>query len=207
MSAAAKPMRIYGDIRSGNCLKVKYTCDKIGLAYQWIAVDVTAGETRLQDFLSLNPMGQVPTVEFADGRTLAQSNAIIRYLARGSALLPEDPFTRAKIDEWLFWEQYSHEPYVAVARFHMVYLGKSAATREARIVERGEKALDLMDRQLAGRGFLVGGVFTIADIALLAYTRLAGEGGFDLAPRANVRRWIAGCERELGLASAAAALR
>ena len=108
------------------------------------------GETRTPEFLARFPMGRIPAVEFADGRRLAESNAIIRYLARGSALLPDDAFAQAKIDEWLFWEQYSHEPYVAVSRYHMVYLGRAKDEREAWRVERGEAALDLMERSLAG---------------------------------------------------------
>ena len=128
-------------------------------------------------------MGQVPAIELDDGRCLAQSNAIIRFLARDSALLPEDGFAQAKIDELLFWEQYSHEPYIAVCRFHMVYLGRPKEAREPQRVERGEAALDLMEKLLAGRDWLVGSSMTIADIALLAYTRLAHEGGFDLAGR------------------------
>jgi glutathione S-transferase len=113
-------------------------------------------------------------------------------------LLLDDPFTQAKIDEWLFWEQYSHEPYIATTRYHIVYLERSIDQREAWRVERGEAALDLMDRQLAGRSWLVGETMAIADIALLAYTRLAHEGGFDLGPRGNVRAWIARCEDVLG---------
>ena len=108
--------KIHGDIHSGNCLKVKYTADRLGLAYEWVAVDVVKGGAKTAQFLALNPQGQVPCVEFADGRVLAQSNAIIRYLALGSPLLPDDAWAQAKIDEWLFWEQYSHEPYVAVQR-------------------------------------------------------------------------------------------
>ena len=117
-------MKIYGDLGSGNCLKVKYTADKLGLPYTWVPVDTMKGETRTPEFLARFPMARIPGVEFADGRRLAESNAIIRYLARGSALLPDDGFAQAKVDEWLFWEQYSHEPYVAVCRFHMVYLGR-----------------------------------------------------------------------------------
>ena len=108
-------------------------------------------------------------------------------------------FAQAKIDEWLFWEQYSHEPYIATTRYHIVYLKRSLDQREAWRVERGEAALDLMDRSLAGRSWLAGEGMTIADIALLAYTRLAHEGGFDLALRANVRAWIGRCEDVLGL--------
>jgi glutathione S-transferase len=192
---------VHGDRTSGNCLKVKYVADRLGLAYEWRDIDVVKGEARAPQFLAINPMGQVPVVAFDDGRTLAQSNAIVRYLARGSDLLPEDPFEAAKVDEILFWEQYSHEPYVAVCRFHMRFLGKPREAREAWRVARGEAALDLMETLLAERQWFAAGRFTIADIALLAYTRLAGEGGFDLSPRPRVRTWIARCEERLGLNS------
>ncbi|HRD77488.1 MAG TPA: glutathione S-transferase family protein [Hyphomicrobiaceae bacterium] len=192
-------MIIHGDIGSGNCLKVKWTADHLRLPYTWVAVDIMKGEAKTPAFLAMNPAGQTPTVDFGNGRFLAQSNAIIRHLARGSALLPDDAWLQAKADEWLFWEQYSHEPYVAVCRFHMHYLGKPKETREAWRVERGEKALDLMERQLTGKSFLVGERLTIADIALLAYTRVAGEGGFDLMPRPAIRAWIARCENLLSL--------
>jgi glutathione S-transferase len=192
-------MKIYGDTTSGNCLKVKYTADFLGLPYTWVTVSALGGETKKPEFLARNPMGQIPVVELDDGRRLAQSNAIIRYLARGTSLLPDDAFTQAKIDEWLFWEQYSHEPYIAVCRFHMLYLKRPREAREAWRVERGEKALDLMESELAGRQFLVGDSLTIADIALVAYTRAAHEGGFDLGSRPNVRAWIARCEKALKL--------
>jgi glutathione S-transferase len=195
-------MKIYGDLGSGNCLKVKYTADKLGLAYDWVPIDTMKGETRTPDFLARFPMARIPGVEFLDGRRLAESNGIIRYLAYGTILLPEDAFAQAKIDEWLFWEQYSHEPYVAVCRFHMVYLGRAKEGRDAWRVERGEAALDLMERSLAGRNWLTGETMTIADIALLPYTRLAHEGGFDLSTRSNLRGWITRCEDALGLGSA-----
>ena len=195
-------MRVYGDLTSGNCLKVKYTADALGLPYTWVVVSALDGETKSPAFLARNPMGQIPVVELDDGRHLAQSNAIIRYLARGTALLPEDGFRQAKIDEWLNWEQYSHEPYIAVCRFHMLYLKRPKEAREAWRVERGDKALDLMEQQLASRSWLVGDSFTIADISLVAYTRVAHEGGFDLAARPAVRRWIARVEKELGLKAA-----
>jgi glutathione S-transferase len=191
-------MKIYGDLKSGNCLKVKWTADLLGLAYTWVPVDIMKGESRTPGYLAKFAQGQVPAVELADGRTLAQSNAIIRYLARGSRLLPEDAFTQAKIDEWLFWEQYSHEPYVATCRFHMTYLGKSKETRDPSKVERAEKALDHMELMLAGRTFLIGDALTIADIALYAYTHVADEGGFDLATRPHVRAWLAQCTHEIG---------
>jgi glutathione S-transferase len=195
-------MIIYGDLASGNCLKVKYTADHLHLPYTWVPIDITKGESRTSEFLRRNPQGQVPTIELTDGRVLAQSNAIVRYLARGSALLPDDAFAQAKVDELLFWEQYSHEPYIAVCRFHMRYLGRPKETRDQPRVERGEAALDLMEKLLAGRDWLVGPAMTVADIALVAYTRLAHEGGFDLAPRAAVRSWIGRCEQALGLETA-----
>lgn len=195
-------MKIYGDLGSGNCLKVKYTAGHLRIAYTWVDVDIMTGESRTSDFLARNPQGQVPVIELDDGRCLAQSNAIIRYLAWGSALLPDDPFTQAKVDEWLFWEQYSHEPYIAVCRFQMVYLKRGKGQREPQRVERGEAALDLMELALDRGRWLAGGKMTVADIALLAYTRLAHEGGFDMAPRGNIREWIGRCEEQLGLPEA-----
>jgi glutathione S-transferase len=192
-------MKIFGDLGSGNCLKVKYTADYLRLPYTWLDVDILKGETHTPQFLAKFPMGRIPAVEFDDGRRLAESNAIVRYLARGSALLPADGFAQAKIDELLFWEQYSHEPYVATTRYHIVYLKRSLDQREAWRVERGEAALDLMEQMLSERSWLVGEAMTVADIALLPYTRLAHQGGFDLAARRNLRRWIARCERSLGL--------
>lgn len=192
-------MRIYGDSVSGNCLKVKWTADFLGLPYTWEPVDIMKGESRTPAYLAKFPQGQVPGVAFDDGRCLAQSNAIIRYLARGSRLLPDDGFKQAQIDEWLFWEQYSHEPYVATTRFHVLYQGRALSDRDGWRVERGEKALDFMDEQLAGRSWLAADAFTIADISLVAYTRMAGDGGFDLARRRHIREWVARCETELKL--------
>jgi glutathione S-transferase len=194
-------MKIHGDMGSGNCLKVKYTADFLGLPYTWVPVDIMKGEAQTDAFRAMNPAGQTPVLETADGKYLAQSNAIIRYIARGSSLLPDDAWAQAKIDEWLFWEQYSHEPNVATCRFHMhpKYLGKSRETRDPGKVERGEKALDLLNSRLAGKIFVVGSTLSIADIALLAYTRLAPEGGFDLATRQNMRAWIERCETTLNL--------
>jgi glutathione S-transferase len=192
-------MKIYGDSNSGNCLKVKWVCDKLALPYSWVEIDTLKGGSRTAEFLRLNPAGQVPTVEFDDGRTLAQSNAIIRHFARGSDLIPSDAFAAAKMDEWLFWEQYSHEPYIAVCRFQMVYLRKPASELDPDKVKRGYAALARMEQQLAATPFLIGDAISLADVALLAYTRLAHEGGFDLDGYAALRRWIADAERSLGL--------
>ena len=192
-------MKIYGDINSGNCLKVQYTADYLGLAYEWVATDIMRGETRTPAYLAMNPAGQVPLLVLGDGRALAQSNAIIGYLAEGSRLLPGDPFQRARVHEWLFWEQYSHEPYVAVCRFVMVYQGRGAEEREPWRVARAEAALDLMENWLGGRDWLVGDELSVADISLLAYTRLAPEGGFDLSRRPALQDWIGRAERALGI--------
>jgi glutathione S-transferase len=192
-------LRIYGDSISGNCLKVKWTCDFVGISYDWIETDVLAEETRTPAFLALNPAGQVPTVIFPDGRALAQSNAIILHLAEASALIPADSFQRAKMLEWLFWEQYSHEPYIAVARFQVKYLGKPAASLDARLVERGLAALQRLETGLADRDFLLMDGVSLADVALVAYTRWAGEGGFDLGAFPAVRAWIGRVESALNI--------
>jgi glutathione S-transferase len=192
-------MKIYGDLSSGNCLKVKWTADYLHLPYDWIDVDIMAGESRTEAFLAMNPMGQVPTVLLDDGRALIQSNAITSFLADGTTLFPSDPYVKAQINALLFWEQNSHEFFVAGCRFHMVYLGKSKDSRDPLRVERGEQALDLMNQMLTDKTWLVSDNLTIADIALVAYTRVAHEGGFDLTSRPHVQSWIARCEQELGL--------
>lgn len=192
-------MKIYGDSKSGNCLKVKWTADYLGLPHQWIETDIMAGESRTAEFLALNPAGQVPTVVLPDGRPLAQSNAIILHLAEGSDLIPADPYDRARMLEWLFWEQYSHEPYIAVARFQVRYLGKAVGDLEPRIVERGTAALKRLEDALTTSGFLVGPRLSLADVSLVAYTRVAAEGGFDLAGYPAVRGWIERVERALGV--------
>jgi glutathione S-transferase len=188
---------IYGDQISGNCLKVKWTAERCAIPFTWIDIDVMKAETRTPEFLARNPAGQVPTVVLADGRALAQSNAIIVHLAEGSPLIPADAYDRAKMFEWLFWEQYSHEPYVAVARFQMKFAGKARAELDPKLIERGEGALALMDRALAKGGFLVGDGLTLADISLVAYTRFAEDGGFRLADYPALNAWIGRVEAEL----------
>lgn len=192
-------MKIYGDSKSGNCLKVKWTAEAVGRPYVWIETDIMVGESRTPEFLAMNPAGQVPVVVLEDGRPLAQSNAIILHIAEGSQLVPQDPYERARVLEWLFWEQYSHEPYVAVARFQVRYLGKPAAELESRIVERGEQALQRMELALLGSPFLVGGRATLADVALVAYTRVAHEGGFNLELYPAVRAWVSRVEEALNI--------
>ena len=190
-------MRIFGDSISGNCLKVKWTADYLGHSYEWIETQVMKSESRTPEFLALNPAGQVPVLIFADGRPLAQSNAIILHLAEGSNLIPADAYERAKMLEWMFWEQYSHEPYVAVARFQVRFLGKAVSELEPKIVERGLAALTRLDEALEGGGFLVGEELSLADVALVAYTREAEDGGFRLASYRNLQAWIGRVEHAL----------
>jgi len=193
---------IYGDPISGNCLKVKWTAERVGIPFTWIDVNVVKRETRTDAFLAINPAGQVPTIVLEDGRPLAQSGAIILHLADGSALIPADAYQRAKMLEWMFWEQYNHEPTVAVVRFQMKYLGRPRGEVDPALIARAEGALALMDRSLAaaalaGRDFLVGETLTLADIALVAYTRFAADGGFDLADYPAVEAWVRRVEQEL----------
>ncbi|WP_246801281.1 glutathione S-transferase family protein [Bradyrhizobium genosp. L] len=195
-------MKIYGDTNSGNCLKVKWVCDRLSLPYTWVEIDIMKGGSRTAEFLAMNDWGQVPTVQLDDGRTLAQSNAIIRYLARGSELIPADPYRAAQMDAWMFWEQNGHEPYVAVCRFHTVYLGKAVSDIDPNLLKRGHGALDQLERRLADARFLVGEAFSLADVSLVAYTRLAHEGGLALERYGAICRWIADVERELGLSPA-----
>lgn len=193
-------MRVYGDSISGNCLKVRWVAEYLKLSFDWIETDVLKGESRTPAFLALNPAGQVPLVILDDGRPLAQSNAIILYLAEGSDLIPAGAYDRARMLEWMFWEQYSHEPYVAVARFQVRYTGKAVAELEPRLVERGNAALQRLEDGLAASSFLVGEALSLADVALVAYTRVAHEGGFDLGLYPRVATWVKRVEAALKIA-------
>ena len=190
-------MRIYGDSISGNCLKVRWIAEYLGRSFDWIETDILKGESRTPEFLALNPAGQVPLVILDDGRPLAQSNAIILHLAEGSDLVPTDAYDRARMLEWMFWEQYSHEPYVAVARFQVRYAGKPVSELEPRLVERGKGALQRLEDGLALSPFLVGEAVSLADVALVAYTRVAHEGGFDLGHYPAVAAWVKRVEAAL----------
>ena len=190
-------MRIYGDSISGNCLKVRWVAEYLGRSFDWIEIDVLKGESRTPEFLALNPAGQVPLVILDDGRPLAQSNAIILHLAERSDLIPTDAYDRARMLEWMFWEQYSHEPYVAVARFQVRYAGKPVSELEPRLVERGKGALQRLEDGLAFSPFLVGEAVSLADVALVAYTRVAHEGGFELESYPAVAAWVKRVEAAL----------
>ena len=194
--------KLYGDSKSGNCLKGKWVADLLGVPCEWIETDIMIGGSRTPEFLALNPAGQVPVVVLADGRTLAQSNAIMLHLAEDSRLVPRDAYARAKMHEWLFWEQYSHEPQVAVRRFLLRYLGKREDEIAPTLMVKGEAALARMELQLAQTPYLVGHDLTLADIALVAYTRVAREGGFDLSKFPAVKAWVARVESDLGIGPA-----
>ena len=193
------PMIVHGDSRSGNCLKVKWVARRLGVPFEWREVDIMTGATRTPDYLAMNPAGQVPSVILEDGRPLAQSNAIILHLAEGSDLIPADAYDRARMLEWLFWEQYSHEPTIAVARYRMLFLGQAKETLDPKLVERGEAALARLELGLKDAAFLAGGRLSLADVALVAYTRWAHEGGFELERYPAIRDWIGRIERALAI--------
>lgn len=193
--------RIFGDRRSGNCLKVKWTADLLDLAYEWVEIDVLKQETRTTDFLARNAAGQVPVLELPDGSSLSQSNAIVLYLLKshGSPLVPLDDVVFAQVLQWLFWEQYSHEPAIAVRRFQKTYLGWSDDKIDPALLEKGNAALQVMENHLSRQVWFAGDNISAADIALVAYTRSAPEGGFDLSAYPQIEAWIGRTEAALGL--------
>ena len=195
----------YGDSISGNCLKGKWVAQLLNIPFEWRETSVIKSETRTPEFLAINPAGQVPVAVLEDGRILAQSNAIMLYLAEGSVLIPDDKYDRAKMFEWLFWEQYSHEPTIAVRRFRVTFQNKPESEIEPHLLPKGEAALARMELQLKQTSYLVGKSLTLADIALVAYTRWAHEGGYDLGKFPAVAAWVARVERDLGLPAGMAA--
>jgi len=184
-------LRLHDFLESGNGYKVRLLLTLLGVPFERIEHDILRGETRTPAYLALNPNGRIPLLELEDGRCLAESNAIQWYLAEGSRFLPDDPFLRAQVLQWLFFEQYSHEPYIAVVRFwaHSGTLADHADEIDGRRAS-GHAALAVMESHLAQRSWFVGDAYSIADIALYAYTHVAPEGGFDLAPYPAVTRWL-----------------
>jgi len=184
--------RVYGMSSSGNCYKVRLLLEQLQLPYQWVELDVRTGVTRQPDFLGKNPNGRVPTLEYQPGHYLVESDAILVYLAEESPFWPRQRLQRAQVLQWMFFEQYSHEPYIAVARFICTALPAAHERRGElpRLHERGNQALQVMERHLARSRFFVDDAYSIADIALYAYTHAAGDGGFDLQPLPAVRAWI-----------------
>jgi len=191
---------VYGMADSGNCYKVKLALETLALPYRWVEVDSTKGGTRTPEFLARNPNGKVPTLQLEDGSHLPESNAILFYLADGTPLLPGDRAGRARVLQWMFFEQYSHEPYVAVARFILRYLPAGTPRRAElpRLQERGNQALAVMEQHLAQAPWFAGGRYTVADIALYAYTHCAADGGFDLARYPAVAAWLARVKAQPG---------
>ena len=186
-------MTVYGFSPSGNCHKVRLLLEQLGREYRWAEVRSDDGSTRTPEFLALNPNGKVPLIQLDDGRTLTESNAILFWLAEGTGYLPDDPWQRAQALRWMFFEQYSHEPYIAVARFICGWTPLDSPRRAelAKCRERGHAALAVMEQHLSTQAWFTGPDYGIADIALFAYTDVAPHGGFDLAPYPAVRDWLA----------------
>jgi glutathione S-transferase len=193
-------LRLHDDLDSGNGYKARLLLTKLGLPFERIDYDIDRGETRTSDFLRKNLNGRIPVLELEDGRFLAESNAILVYLAEGTPFLPPDRFERALVLQWLFFEQYSHEPNIATLR-HWITHRLLDEERRAMVASKergGYAALEVMERHLEGRDFFVGNRSSIADIALYAYTHVAEEGEFDLGRFPVVRRWLARIAAEPG---------
>jgi len=184
--------KVYGDINSGNCYKVKLLMALLDIGHGWIVINILNGESQTDEFKLKNPNARIPVLELADGSYLWESNAILNFLAAGTSYLPDDPLQRAKALQWQFFEQYSHEPYIAVARFIAKYLGMPDERKQEYYDKQkgGHKALAVMETQLENAEYLVDDRYTIADISLYAYTHVAREGGFDLSGYDGISSWI-----------------
>jgi glutathione S-transferase len=185
-------MRLYDCLDSGNGYKARLLLAHLGQPYDWTPLDIDRGETRTPEFLAINPNGRVPTLVLDDGTALPESDAILWYLAEGTHFLPDARLGRAQVLQWMFFEQYSHEPYVATPRYIVRHL-PADHPRRAELPDRldkGRAALGVMETHLAKRAWLVGDRYTIADVALYAYTHVADEAGLDLGPSPSVRRWL-----------------
>jgi glutathione S-transferase len=183
---------VYGFSPSGNCHKVRLLLEQLGRAYRWVETNSAIGETRTPEFLEKNPNGRVPFIELDDGRILTESNAILHWLAEGTPFLPVDPWQKAQALSWMFFEQYSHEPYIAVARFICGWTPIDSPRRAdlPRLRERGHQALAVMERHLSSQAWFTGNDYGIADIALYAYTNVADHGGISLDAYSAIRDWL-----------------
>jgi glutathione S-transferase len=184
---------LYQQHDSGNCYKVRLVLSHLGLRFRTVAVSSFDGSTRRPEFLAKNPIGKVPTIELEDGRFLAESNAILLHFGEGTRLLPADAYDRAKSYEWLFFEQYSHEPAIAVRRALSVYPERrteATPARMAQLLDAGNRALALLERRLKSADWLAGDTFSVADISLYAYTHMAADGGYDLDGFPAIRHWL-----------------
>src|SRR5436309_3814509 len=185
-------LRVYGDLQSGNCYKVKLLLAQLQRPHEWVHVDILEKQTRTPALLAKNPNGRIPVLEIEERVYLPESDAILHYLAEGTPFLPSERLLHAQVLQWLFFEQYSHEPYIAVARFIIRYLGRPEKY-EPRLQEKmapGYAALEVMEKHLDGRRFFVGEQYTIADMGLYAYTHVAHEGGFELSRFHAVKAWL-----------------
>jgi len=185
-------LTLYDYLDSGNGFKVRLLLSQLTLQYRWIERDIMTGKTRTPDFLARNPNGRIPVIETDDGMCLAESNAILWYLADGTAFVPHDRMARAQVLQWMFFEQYSHEPYVATPRFIIKHLPLDSP-RRAELPQRlaqGRTALAILDDHLNGRQFMVAETYSIADIALYAYTHVADEATLDLTPYTHLNAWL-----------------
>jgi glutathione S-transferase len=185
-------VKIYADIQSGNCYKIKLLTSLLSIDHEWVHIDILQNETLTEDFLKKNNNGKIPLLELDDGRFLSESNAILNYLASNTPLLPNDSFVNAKIQQWQFFEQYSHEPFIAVARYIAKYLGlpdDRRADYESK-QQGGHKALKVMEEQLQKTPYLVGNDLTTADVSLYGYTHVAHEGGFNLIEYPAIKEWL-----------------
>ncbi len=200
VSVTGNGLRVYGMSSSGNCHKVRLLLEQLGTRYDWIEVNSAQGQTRTPEFLALNPNGKVPAVQRADGRVLTESNAILFWLAEGTPFLPADGWQRAQALSWMFFEQYSHEPYIAVARFISIWTPADSARRDElpRLRERGHAALAVMERHLQGAPWFTGPYYGVADIALFAYTVVAEDGGIGLSPYPAIQRWLQAVQAQPG---------
>src|SRR4028118_313244 len=185
-------LRLYEFFSSGNCYKVRLLLTQLGIPFERVELNILKGETRTPEFLSKNSNGRIPVLEIEPGKFLSESNAILFYLSEGTQFFPDDSWERAKVLQWLFFEQYSHEPYIATSRFWISILGKGDEYRDAINQKRepGYAALTVMERHLTNHVFFVGERYTIADIGLFAYTHVADEGGFDLIRFPEIQAWI-----------------
>jgi glutathione S-transferase len=196
-------LRLYGMTGSGNCYKPALAMRQLGMPFEWVEVDILSGASRTPQFLARNPNGKVPLLEVTDGgetRALAESNAMLCYLAEGTHLLPDERWARAQALQWLFFEQYSHEPYIATVRFWVHYLHKQEEWKDkiGEAMKKGYAALGVMEQRLARTPYLAGAAYTIADIALYAYTHVAHEGGYSLESYPAIRAWLGRVERHPG---------
>lgn len=184
-------MKLYDYLPSGNSYKVRLVLSYLGQSYTHIPINIHKGETLTAEYREKNPAGQIPLLELDDGRFLAESNAITAFLAEGTDLIPQDSFDRGKMFQWMFWEQYRHEPAIAVARFIRHYAMDSRADELPNLLSKGAAALTVMNDHLQDKAWFAGAERSLADIALYAYTHVANEGGFDLSNYPNIENWLA----------------